>query len=352
MNKRMNAIKSFLAATQETPGKLSTDNQGAELSADNPAPQPLRVSPRVSSGSVRAMKETFSQAERENEELRARLASGSAVQEIDPDLIDPSPIVDRFQDHNDAGFEALKVSISQRGQEVPVLLRPHPTEPGRFQSAYGHRRVKAARELALRVRAVVKPLSDEDLVVAQGVENSARQDLSFIERAFFAARLEDAGYARTVVQDALAVDKAEASKLVSVAKALPADIVDAIGRAPKVGRPRWQSLAEVLKAQEAMKAARAVIKTPKFFSQDTDARFMAVLSAATETPRAASKAEPVRVTTTSGQKVAQVTKSGRDLRIAIDKKFDAAFVDFLIDQLSEQLPVLAERFSAGEEGPT
>jgi ParB family transcriptional regulator, chromosome partitioning protein len=341
MNKRMNAIRDILTKPQDPPAMLSADNK----------PPP---SPRVSSGSVRAMKETFSNAERENEELRTKLASGVMVQDIDPNLIDASPIADRFRGHGDDGFEALKASISQRGQEVPVLLRPHPSEPGRFQSAYGHRRIRATKELGIAVRAVIKPLTDEDLVVAQGVENSARQDLSFIERAVFAARLEDAGYSRNTVQDALSIDRAEASKLIAVAKALPSDIIDAIGRAPKIGRPRWQTLADALKASPgAMKAGRAVTKAAEFATKDTDARFLAVLSAATEKPKEALKVEPRSVTAASGRKVAQVTKSGRDLKIAIDKKLDAAFVDFLIDQIAEQLPILAEQFAAArEEGTT
>jgi ParB family chromosome partitioning protein len=292
------------------------------------------------------MKESFSAAERENEELRAKLSTAVVVQDIDPNLVDPSPIADRFREHDDAGFEALRASISQRGQEVPVLLRPHPEAEGRYQSAYGHRRIRAARELGIPVKAVVRNLTDEDLVVAQGVENSARQDLSFIERAVFAARLEGAGYERTTIQEALSVDRAEVSKLIAVAKALPADIIEAIGRAPKVGRPRWQALADALATPAAMKAARAVVKKDGFSEKDSDARFLTVLSAATKKP---DESKPTkRVISASGRKVAQVTTGDRDLKIVIDKKFDAAFVEFLV----EQLPILAAAFvaKAREEG--
>ncbi|MDF2810054.1 MAG: repB [Microvirga sp.] len=328
----MDAIRSLLTAPQgEAPDSLSADNKPAPL-------------PRVSSGSVRSMKESFSSAERENEDLRARLASSLTIREIDPNLIDPSPIMDRFQDQDEGDFELLKVSIQQRGQEVPVLLRPHPGVPGRYQSAYGHRRIRASRELEIPVRAVVRNLTDEDLVVAQGVENSARQDLSFIERAIFAARLENAGHERSVVQDALSVDRAEASKLVSVAKALPADLIEAIGRAPKVGRPRWQALADALRSSPAaMTAARAAMQSAEFQRRDTDTRFLAVLSAATAKSQDTSKGEPRSVTIASGQKVAQITQIGRELKIMIDKEFDAAFADFL----AEQLPILAERFAKG-----
>ena len=46
----------------------------------------------------------------------------------------------------------------------------------------------------LRTLFLFESLTDEQLVVAQGQENSARTDLSFIEKALFAARLEEYGY--------------------------------------------------------------------------------------------------------------------------------------------------------------
>ncbi|MBQ0820976.1 plasmid partitioning protein RepB [Microvirga sp. HBU67558] len=338
MNKRMDAIRSLIANPQ--PDALSADNKPAPL-------------PRVSSGSVRSMKDSFSGVERENEELREKLAAAVVVQEIDPGLIDPSPIADRFREQEDAGFEALKESIKARGQEVPVLLRAHPTEAGRYQSAYGHRRIRAARELGVSVRAVIRALSDEDLVVAQGVENSARQDLSFIERAVFAARLEDAGHERSVVQDALSVDKAEASKLISVAKAIPADIIKAVGRAPKIGRPRWQALADALKAHRgAAKAIRAVISKPDFVGRDSDARFLKLLSAATQAPDEPQngKSEARTVVAATGQKIARVKNSGRDLKISFDQGLDAAFASFLVEQIPSLFATYVEANGKGEAG--
>src|SRR5260370_28550469 len=109
--------------------------------------------------------------------LAGGISSGAFVIEIDPSMIDPSPVVDRFDHAGGPSFEALKISIRQRGQEIPVLVRGHPAQPGRYQSAYGHRRVRAARELGRPVRAILRALSDEELAIAQCVENSAREDL-------------------------------------------------------------------------------------------------------------------------------------------------------------------------------
>ena len=59
---------------------------------------------------------------------------------------------------------------------------------------FGHRRAKVARDLGINVRAVVKPLADIEHVIAQGQENTARADLSFIERALFAQKLAKTRY--------------------------------------------------------------------------------------------------------------------------------------------------------------
>src|SRR5690606_22555666 len=137
--------------------------------------------PRVTSGAVRSLKDTFSEAERDYQLLRDQLASGSVALKLDTALIDPSPFADRFEEDDLQSFEMLKQSLSSHGQEVPILVREHPQAAGRFQCAYGHRRLRALAELGLPVNAYVRPLSDEALVLAQGIENSAREDLSFIE---------------------------------------------------------------------------------------------------------------------------------------------------------------------------
>ncbi len=334
MSKRTDTIKNLFSAPHS--GPLSADNNTAIAPA------------RVSSGAVRSLKDSFSDVERENQELRDKIATGAMIIEIDADLIDPSPVSDRFRDDDTTSFELLKQSIAQRGQEVPVLVREHPTTSGRYQSAYGHRRVRAARELGIPVRAILKALSDEALVVAQGLENAPREDLSFIERAIFAMHIEDAGHKRSVVQDALAIDRAEASKLIAVAKAIPHDIIDAIGKAPKIGRGRWQTFADILSDNSAVKRARAAVGDASFLEGDTDGRFLAVFNAATRHAEAdaVKKPRPRPVVGRDGQRIAQVQRADRDLKLSIDKKVPVAFADFLVDQL----PHLFEAFTKSGRG--
>ena len=114
-----------------------------------------------------------------------RLLEGETIVEIDTNLIDASFINDRLSGDDDA-FDELKNSIAASGQDTPVLLRPHPEASGRYMIVFGHRRVRVARALNRSVRAVVKDMDDVAHVLAQGQENTARADLSFIEKALFA----------------------------------------------------------------------------------------------------------------------------------------------------------------------
>jgi ParB family chromosome partitioning protein len=317
MSKRTDIIRSMFTAPHAD-----------SLSADNG----LVARPKVSPGSVRSMKDSLTGIERENEDLRQVLAGGAAVVEIDPALLDPSPVRDRFTGKDAEPLDLLKGSIATNGQEVPILVRQHPSAPGRYQIAYGHRRVRALRELGLAVKAVVKKLSDRELVVAQGIENSARQDLSFIERAVFAMRLEDAGYDRSAIQEALSVDRAETSKLVSVARSIPEDLILAIGRAPRVGRGRWQALADAAKNSDTVRKMRASIKDPGFLDNDSDTRFVNLLSVIT-TKSEITKEQQWLVAAPTGHQVARVTQSANELKISVDRKANAGFAAFLIDQL-------------------
>ena len=138
----------------------------------------------------RIMAETLNAADRAGE-LEEQLRSGHAVVDLDPSTVDASFVPDRMAYSEEAHRELVQ-AIKAEGQIVPILVRPHTQEQGRFQVAYGHRRLRAVTELGIKVRAVVRELTDEQLVVAQGQENNARTNLSFIEKARFALQLRRA----------------------------------------------------------------------------------------------------------------------------------------------------------------
>lgn len=299
---------------------------------------------RAASGAVKAMGLSLSGLSREIEEarrLKESLGAAERVVEIAPDLIEASFVSDRLgRDDADESFAALLHSIETSGQQVPVLLRPHPETPGRYQTAYGHRRIRAAARLGKRVRAIVRALSDTELVLAQGKENTERRDLSFIERAFFAQALIGRGFERGVVQEALSLHKAEMTRYLQVAEAVPARIANAIGPAPKIGRPRWMALAELLKGEAAQVKADDEIASERFrAAPGSDARFELVLSRLQR--KAPAPGRPREIRDGQGRAVAHVSLSKGRARVEfVDKAVDG-FEEFLGDEL----PKLLERFS-------
>ena len=174
-----------------------------------------------------------------------RSLSSRSVQEIDPEMIEDTGLKDRLGNLDDDVAE-LRDSIAKHGQQVPILLRPHPTLSGRYQVVYGRRRLAAIRALRTPVKALIRTLSDEEAVLAQGQENNLRKDPSFIEKALFAGDLEEAGYDAKVVQDALNVNRSHTSHMRKVREAFPRHIIERIGAAPSIGWKRWYELASRL----------------------------------------------------------------------------------------------------------
>ncbi|MGL4437912.1 MAG: plasmid partitioning protein RepB [Bosea sp. (in: a-proteobacteria)] len=263
------------------------------------------------------------------DDIEQKLVQGLVVVEIDTSLVDSSIVPDRMELSAEQN-EEFRETIRENGQQSPILVRPKPDAEGRYEVAFGHRRLRAARELGIKVRAVVKKLSDQELVVAQGQENSSRTDLTFIERARFAARLEERGFSRDVIMAALSVDKAALSRLVALATRLPASLVDAIGPAPGYGRVRWVELAELVDAAGGLEKANRHIEAPGFKLLHSDQRFLSMYHSlrAKAEPR---QAEPIL--SPDGQTIGEFSRNGRKVLLAFDNKAVPEFGDFVRDKL-------------------
>ena len=110
-------------------------------------------------------------------DIAKKMMTSDAIVSIDPAQIDVSFVQDRIED-DEEDFVALREAIRGHGQLTPILVRPHPDQSGRYMTVFGHRRLRAARELRIPVLAVVKTVEDIAHVIAQGQENSARANLS------------------------------------------------------------------------------------------------------------------------------------------------------------------------------
>ena len=105
------------------------------------------------------------------------------IEKIDPptdadrDLIDPDKI------------RELAESIRSQGLLQPILLRPL---NGRYEVVAGHRRFLAHRLLGeVKIKALIREMTDDQVYEARAVENDQREDLNPIERAKSYKRLRE-----------------------------------------------------------------------------------------------------------------------------------------------------------------
>lgn len=316
---------------------------GDLLGAPNNATLP-QSPPAVRTGAVAAMGASLQQwqaAQKNSEDLAAQVAAAKSVIEIEPSAIDPAPVRDRLTIEHDPSLDALVTSIRESGQQVPVLVRPHPALPGRFQTAYGHRRIEAARRLGIRVRAVVAALDDDALVTAQGKENSERRDLTFIEKALFARRLDEARYDRALICAALSTDKSDVSRAIAVARSMPDGVIEAIGPAPKAGRARWLALAEALKGSKERKRAESLIETDAFRALHSDQRFLALMERVTKPAKPAPAViSQSLVLDGNGRPVVDWRQGEKTQTITFDEIAAPGFAAFI----AADLPAIYDRF--------
>ena len=309
--------------------------------AATPVPMAAPEKPRTASGAVKAMGLSLGGLSRELEDarrLKESLEAGERIVEIDPALVEASFVGARlsFEETHDPELEGLVESIKTSGQQVPVLVRPHPEKPGRFQAAYGHRRLRAVLRLGKPVRSIVRNLSDAELVLAQGKENSERRNLSFIERALFAHALIKHGFERGVVQEALSLHKADMTRFLQVAEALPFQIAQAIGPAPKAGRARWMELAELLKSDAAQVKAADEVTSERFRAADSDTRFTLLFNRLARKP----KAEPAtEIRDGQGRVFARLANLTKTPRVEL-----TAAPDRLPEFIWEENPARRQRF--------
>ncbi|EHK53285.1 plasmid partitioning protein RepB [Allomesorhizobium alhagi] len=289
-----------------SPERAGTDPEPAPTPLARPLlglERPLRPASPV--GAISQSLENINSRAHRAEEIERKLAEGQAVVELEPDLVDGSFVPDRLEVDPD-DVSSLVAQIREHGQQVPILVRPNPELEGRYQVAYGHRRLAAAKELGLKVRAVVRQLTDEQLIVSQGQENNARTDLSFIERSFFATRLEDKGFSRDTIMASLGVDKAALSRMIALIRRLPPELIEAVGPSPAFGRQRWAELADLLDEKGKRAKALKLIGEQDFSAQKSDARFQALYDhlkikrqkPQTEAWKASDGARPVRIVET------------------------------------------------------
>lgn len=92
---------------------------------------------------------------------------------------------------DEAALSELAASIATRGVIQPIIVRPHPEGTG-FQLVAGERRWRAAQKARLHeIPALVRDLSDREVMALALIENLQREDLSPVEEARAYHRLSE-----------------------------------------------------------------------------------------------------------------------------------------------------------------
>ena len=118
----------------------------------------------------------------------------TSVQNISLQDIDPNSTVNVRQQGIQANVEKVKVSIQAHGYwpDMPIVVRPHPDSQSTYQYEHvtGQCRFKACLELELQeIPAFVFTLSDEQAIQRSWLENEARGDLTYSDRAYWTERI-------------------------------------------------------------------------------------------------------------------------------------------------------------------
>jgi ParB family chromosome partitioning protein len=290
-----------------------------------PLGRPLQGTVNDPMSAVKRSVDDLNARTRRADEIEKSLKDGRAVIEIEATHIDPSFVQDRME----GDIEGLRQSIRDQGQQVPILVRLHPKAAGRYQVAFGHRRLRALKELGLPVKAVVRDLSDEQLVIAQGQENNERRDLTYIEKARYADRLKTQ-FSREVASSALSVDKSDLTRMLSVVARIPTDVIEAVGPAPGVGQRSWIGLAELLENDAGIASASKFLSDPQSKSLASAERFKALSDHLKIRPM---KRTPDVWSTNSGKRLATVNNTKTKLEILIDRKSAPEFAALALERL-------------------
>ncbi len=113
----------------------------------------------------------------------ASAAPAAADRRVPVDALRPN----RYQPRRNFSEEALRdltTSIRQHGILQPIVVRPDPDRPGRFEIIAGERRWRAAQAAQLhQVPVIVTALDNRGALEVALIENIQRQDLNALEEA-------------------------------------------------------------------------------------------------------------------------------------------------------------------------
>lgn len=190
--------------------------------------------------------------------------------------IHPNPDQPRRQ-FDEQALSELAASIRERGIIQPLIVRPDPSDPSRFQIVAGERRWRAAQIAQLHeVPVLVRDYSDTEVLEVAIIENIQRSDLNPIDEAAGYRQLMDRfGHTQEQLAQVLGKSRSHIANLLRLLT-LPHEVTTLLmdgkltaGHARAlVGHPEAVALAQrivkgALSVRDAEKLARADAAPPK-----------------------------------------------------------------------------------------
>lgn len=129
---------------------------------------------------------------------------------------------------NEAALDELAASIAARGVIQPIVVRPHPEGNG-YQLVAGERRWRAAQKARLHeIPALVRNLTEREVMALALIENLQREDLNPVEEARAYHRLaEDEGMIQAEIAKMVEKSRSHVANMMRL-MALPDPVLDLI----------------------------------------------------------------------------------------------------------------------------
>lgn len=274
-----------------------------------------------------------------------REITANSIRDIDPDRIEVDGLRDRLV-LDDSSIDELAESIRKHGQQVPIMVRPS-EKPDHYRIVYGRRRLAAIRKIGGMVKAIVRTMTDDASLVAQGQENNLRLDPSFIEKAIFIRDMQLADYKPAVIQDALGLSRQGVSNHRVIIDQLPDAVIQLIGPAHGVGRRQWGELAALGSEHPIIDIAKKVLSAlPDDLASNE--KFKSVLTALHKAKRSDVEQGAANVKTAlnseHGEHLGSLSHDNRSVAIKISRKEQPEFGQWMEENAEAVLRTAFDRW--------